>query len=464
MGNNMRLDDEILRAVRHQAASDTETRKTPEEIDNISKKVKEALENKTYNFSNSKSIVLKQNGKKRFVKQFPDIYSAESVLCQYIKNILDRTFKVKYPNRNKSVRMLFDVITAIKQMSDFTIFKFDFKDYFNSVSTMYVFEKFLKAKLTDRPEIALIENFAKNTRYAYAGFSTSNVIAEIIAKQFDDAVKQALSTKGVLFYERYIDDSIIVFNEHIEEPECLEILQQALKVIFFDDAVFALPKCKTRLNPNKFCYISKRTLVSAPIPIDYLGYEFRFSCDREGKTLVKYGITNAKRKKYNERIDKLISYYSDVNHPDFGNLELLRHRIAAFTSRTVYRNKRFRSDIWKAKGFILNYGELRYLLNTSLIEADTEKFLKDMVNDACVRAGIPLPYFIAGPRADNGYNLFENMKKNKTLMFVNHIGYDYRALVKLCKKIGIDDTDKKGVKRGYGTLVRDYLIETKVGY
>ena len=69
----MRLDDEILRAVRHQAAIDTETRKTAEEIDSISKMVKEALENKTYDFTKSKSIVLNQNGKKRFVKQFPDI-------------------------------------------------------------------------------------------------------------------------------------------------------------------------------------------------------------------------------------------------------------------------------------------------------------------------------------------------------------------------------------------------------
>jgi len=93
----MRLDDGILRAVRHQAASDTQTKKTAEEIDVISKVVKETVENTTYDFSKAKPIILNQGGKKRFVKQFPDIYSAESVLCQYIKQILDRIFKVKYP-------------------------------------------------------------------------------------------------------------------------------------------------------------------------------------------------------------------------------------------------------------------------------------------------------------------------------------------------------------------------------
>jgi hypothetical protein len=64
----------------------------------------------------------------------------------------------------------------------------------------------------------------------------------------------------------------------------------------------------------------------------------------------------------------------------------------------------------------------------------------------------------------SGYNLFDNMKRNKTLLLVKHIGYDYQALVKLCDSIGINGTDSKGVKRGYGTLVRDYLIKTKVGY
>ena len=462
--NNMRLNDGILRAVKHQAANDIQTKKTAEEIENISKTVKVAVEKTTYDFSKSKSIVLNQNGKNRFVKQFPGLYSAESVLCQYIKQILDRTFKVKYPNRNKSIRMLFDVLTAVKQMSDFTIFKFDFKDYFNSVSTVYVFNKFLKAELTDKFEIALIENFAENTKFAYAGFSTSNVIAEIIAKRFDDAVKQAFSTKGVLFFERYIDDGIIVFNEYIEKSECETVLQHSLENIFFDYAIFNLPKCRTRLNQSKFCYISKRILGSTPVSIDYLGYEFCFSLEKNRKTRVEYGITNAKRDKYNKRIDDLISCYLDSKHPDYANLELLRHRIAAFTSRTVYRTKRFRSEVWKVKGFISNYGELRYLLNTLLLEKNTEIFLKNMINDAFVRASTTLPYFIVGSQNKAGYSLFENMKKNKTLLLVADIGYDYQALIKLCNKIGINGIDKNGAKRGYGTLVREYLIKTKVGY
>ena len=56
------------------------------------------------------------------------------------------------------------------------------------------------------------------------------------------------------------------------------------------------------------------------------------------------------------------------------------------------------------------------------------------------------------------------MKRNKTILLVDNIGYDYSSLKNLCKQIDISDTDAYGKKRGYGTLVRDYLIKVKVGY
>ena len=459
----MQFEKEIERSVRHQAASDTKTTKSPEDIELITTTVKNSLTNSNYDFSNFNSIVLNQNGKKRFVKLYSDLYSPESVLCQCIKQILDRTFKVKYPNRNKTVKSLFEVLSAVTQMSDFTIVKFDFKDYFNSVSAIYVFEKFLKAKLFDRFETELIKDFAYKTKYTYAGFNTSNAMAEIAAKHFDDSIKQTFFSKGVLFFERYIDDSILVINEHIEENEIKDILHEILLFVFHDDKINAEVKCKTSFNNNKFQYISRRTISGTPTSVDYLGYEFLFSLDRN-QINIKYGITQAKRNKYNKRIDKLICCYTDPHNSDYNNLELLRHRIAAFTSREVYLNKRFRSNVWKVKGFISNYGELRYLLETNLIHTDTETFLKNMVEDAFKRAGIAKPYFLAGAKAVSGYNIFENMQINKTILLVDHIGYDYNSLVKLCSKVGINNFDSNGKRRGYGTLVRTYLIEVKVGY
>lgn len=460
----MQIEKEIERAIRHQAASDTLTTKTKEELDVIAISVKNALDNTQYDFSNASPIVLKKTTSKRFVKSYKDLYSTESVLCQCIKQILDRVFKIKYPNRNKTIKSLFGVLSAVKQMSDFTVVKFDFKDYFNSVSAMYVFKKFLEPNLLDRFEIDLIKDFVSKTKYTYAGFSTSNVMAEIIAKEFDDAIRRTFASRGMLYFERYIDDSVLILNKYVKDDEIKSMLQDALVSVFHDNTIVTDIKCKTKFNTHKFRYVSRRCISSTPETIDYLGYEFWFSRKPKNKIVINYGITEAKRNKYNDRIDKLISCYADPSNVDCNNLELLRHRIAAFTSREVYLSKHFNSNVWKVKGFISNYGELRYLLGTNLIHADTEEFLKKMVEEAFVRSSIPILYFLSGAKSTSGYSLFENMKVNRTIVLVEHIGYDYNSLVKLCNEVGISNIDVTGKHRGYGTLVRDYLIKVKAGY
>lgn len=461
----MSIEKEIERAVKRTIALDKDTPpKSAAEQEQIISDIKDALNNSTFNFENSKSLMLNQSGKKRLVKQYDNLYSPENILCQSIKQILDRAFKIKYPNRNKTTRTLFSVLSAAIQMSDFTIVKFDFKDYFNSVSSIYVFEKYLKYNILDRHEIDLIKAFVYSTKYAYAGLCTSNAIAEIIAGYFDEAVKQMFFSNGIIYYERYIDDSILILNEHMEETEVKEKLETVLLNIFHDETIKA-PKCHTKFNKKKFKYISRRKILKGGCSVDFLGYEFWLSANGKAKIEIKYGITDDKRKKYEDRIDKLISSYTDPSSPDYNKMELLRHRIAAFSSREVYMTKHFRSNIWRVKGFISNYGELRYFLDTGLIETNTEQYLKNMIDDAFDRAKIDKPYFLmGGAKLNCGYNLYGNMKANKTILLVDRIGYDYKSLVALCKQVGINSTDANGKRRGYGTLVRDYLIKIRVGY
>lgn len=161
----MSIEKEIERAVKRTIALDKDTPyKSAAEQEKIISDIKSAFNDATFHFENSKSLMLNQSGKKRLVKQYDNLYSPENILCQSIKQILDRAFKIKYPNRNKTTRTLFSVLSAAIQMSDFTIVKFDFKDYFNSVSSIYVFEKYLKYNILDRHEIDLIKAFAYSTK------------------------------------------------------------------------------------------------------------------------------------------------------------------------------------------------------------------------------------------------------------------------------------------------------------
>lgn len=470
---NMIIEKEIERAVKRIAALDTSAnKKSADELNRLIAQAKSEATDLTCNFSDTSSLIIRKAGKKRFVKRYDDLYSCENILSQCIKQILDRSFKIRYPNRAKMIRELFDIMNATIKMSNFTVLKFDFKNYFNSLSATYLFEKFIKSNILDRFQLSLIEDYTRKTKYAYAGLPSSNAMAEIAGATFDHTVRQVFQNSGLIYYARYIDDCVLILNNHTEQVELQKLLDQILSDIFYDTAIKSGKKCKTKYNASKFSYISKQQLLAPSSTanssvFDFLGYEFTLYCSnsspKDRKVQIMYGITSAKQQKYNTRIDKLIKEYAD--DPSHENLELLRHRIAAFTSREVYLIKRFRSNVWRVKGFIANYGELRYFVDTPQIESKTKHFLAHMVTDAFSRAGIQVPYFLKPTQqATSGYNLLDNLKSNKSLVFVEHIGYDYRALVRLCEQIGIQTTDVNGKRRGYDTLVKEYLIKVKAGY
>ena len=476
------IEAEIKRAVKKIVACDTDTYKNNSEISQLTKEILEKTLNLDTNvdFRKFERFVLSQGNKKRIVVKYPDLDSAENVLCQCIKQILDKAFHVKYPNRNKIARELFDVMAAIVKMSDFTIVRFDFKNFFNSISTNYVYEKIIKNKISDRLEQELIEKFSLETEYAYAGLSTSNVIAEIIALQFDEFLQKQLWNKGLIFYERYIDDGIIILNQHYEEKGIVSVLDTAVKEIFRNQSIGLDKKCKTcktSLNRKKFSYIARREIGEHEKMFDFLGYNFTFHSESNGKMngsldiSVQYGMTLEKREKYKKRVKKLIREYKNSDDEEKKKLELLRHQIAAFTRRTVYLTKKSNTYIWKVKGFISNYGELRDYLETDHVDKATTTFLKTMVEEAFKEEKMALPYFMNHEKNKKakkeefcGYNLYDNMKRNRTLLLVQHIGYNAKSLRALCKQIDILPTDCHKKWRDYDKLVREYLIKVKVGY
>lgn len=460
----MQLEKEITRAVKHLAATDTQSSLSSEEQSQIASRVINDVVAGVHDFENTEIIVLKQGSKKRLAKRFTDRFSTENVLCQCIKQVLDNDFRVKYPNRNKISRSLFDILSAVIQMTDFTIVRFDFKDYFNSISSEYAYKKIIANKISDRIMREIISDYCTKTKFAYAGLPTSNAIAEIIASEFDALVKQEFGELGVIFYSRYIDDSVLILNKHVDERIIRMKLDGILDAVFGDKNINSKKRCKTKFNRSKYSFISRRTLMTTPVSFDFLGYEFWLNTSSSGKPKIQYGITLEKRLKYRKRLEQIIKLYTDHSSPDYQNTELLRHRVVAFTSREVYQSTKNKTSVWKAKGFISNYGELRFLLGTKYLHPDTDTYLKTMIKDVFLQAGLMPGFIVDSDKLDSGYNLYHNMKKNKTLLLVDGIGYDYKSLVNLCSQIGISNIEASGKKRTYSSLVRDYLIKIKVGY
>lgn len=262
-------------------------------------------------------------------------------------------------------------------------------------------------------------------------------------------------------YKRYIDDGIMILNRYVEQNDCLEIVNDVIKEVFLSPQDSKLSPCKTALNLSKVRYIAGRCLaVGGPSEaFDFLGYEFELkkilTRQQKQKTEFRYGITQAKIDKYTQKIEDIVKEYVLSPQKD---IELLRHRIKAFTHRSVYQISRYKSIVWKNKGFIANYCELRFRMN-SLTKA-TEDFLKNAVINAFTNQGVPIPYFLKGNRDESIYSLYNNMQNYRTLLFVELIGINHGTLKEMCRQIGIDVSGNKG----YDGLVRDYLIKVKVGH
>lgn len=431
-------------------------RKTATTINSIIESVTNSYNSKSFNFSTFADIRLNQGEKKRNIKMYSN-FSCEEILCIYLKRLLDRKFRIKYPNRNSFMHSLFDISNALRDMNDFTIYRFDFKNFFNSVSSMYVFKKYIKVSTLERYQIDLMEDFVNSTRYAYAGLNTSNIFCEIIAKHFDESLTLKLMDAGVIYYRRYIDDGIIIFNQFISSDYCSAIIEEAIQDVFYDTSIICKPRCRVKLNSEKEEHITKRELnfSNDQLEFNFLGYQFVMKNTPKGKTDFKYGISPNKIKKYTKKIDNLIRSYKSDKKAD---IVLLRHQIKAFSSRTVYRITKYKTVIFRTKGFISNYSELRY--RTSSLTPETKTFLDNVIVDAFDNNGISLPYFMKAKQKESTYNLFNNMEKYRTLLFVEEIGISAPTLEKMCKQIGITvDGTKK-----YDGLVSDYLIKVKVGH
>lgn len=456
----MNIEKEIQRIAEYQnALLCLHERKSEQAIKDAVDAAVAAYENETYNFAGYSRLILHQDGKQRRVIMYSP-FSSEALLCIYLKRVLDRKFHVSYPNRNAFVRSLFDAMCALGDMSDYTIFKFDFKDFFNSISSVFVYKKYIQGAGLERYQIKVLESFVFSTKYAYAGLNTSNIICEIIAKQFDELLLQKITQYGIIFYKRYIDDGILIFNRYISKSDCLDIINKVIFDVFYELSYASDPQCKTSLNTNKTKYIARRDLsVDSPAQeFDFLGYEFVLKVslhnDKE-KTDFQYGMTQEKIDKYTKRINAFVKDYAMSPQKD---MELLRHQIKAFTHRTVYRINKYKSVIWKSKGLISNYCELRYRMDA--LTPKTERFLKRAVFKAFSENGVAVPYFLRGKYDESIYSLYNNMKNYRSLLFVELIGINKATLEKMCEQIGIDVAAKKE----YDGLVRDYLIKVKVGH
>lgn len=400
------------------------------------------IRNKQLDFkTNLEKGIIKQQKKSRLIYKVNSIN--EEIALKYLKTKLDIVLNIKYANRNSIMRELFPIIENIVSLGDFTIFKFDFKHFFESVEARKVFDEYVENTNLRRYEKDLLKQLTELYKYCFSGLPTSNAFIEIISRRFDQVLKSKFGDEGLCFYARYVDDGILVFNEFIDKTYIQEMLDDSIK------EVFNMPSVK--LNTDKTCYLTKYT---GDQNFNYLGYQFQKN-EQRNKVNFLFGIADSKIKKYQNKLDCIIKQYIKDD-----NIELFRHRILYYISRTVFytnTNSRY-SELgkWDVSGIIENYGLLRkYVADSNKLIKTTKVFLFNEVSDQCSRAKLidkKNPYFLRG-KGKEVYSIAYGLEKNKTIIFHPNIGWSTQYLKEQIKRL---DPEIDLRKKSYRELSKIY--------
>lgn len=183
--------------------------------------------------------------------------SAESVIILNIKNHIQKNFNLHFKSRNDLILMLFDNLHIVKNLSNWTIVRFDFKKYFYSISALYVYEKFISSSnLSRQTKYYLKMMFGKNNMYCVPGNPISNYLVEMISQKFDEEMMSTFSKLGILYYARYVDDGIIILKEHVSKNYTKKIINLAISKTFKDKQIKNWNQNKVSLNMKKFKVIN----------------------------------------------------------------------------------------------------------------------------------------------------------------------------------------------------------------
>lgn len=274
----------------------------------------------------------------------------------------------------------------------------------------------------------------------------------IVCKDFDIVLKARLSEYGVFFYERYVDDMLIMFNNYISENRIKNIIRETIIEVF--------GSCPVRLSssPGKFSYISRRNLVPSQ-NFNFLGYEFFIlkTVNGRGDEIIdfEYGIAEKKRTKYSNMIERAF-----INYKLTGNDEVFRQQLKIFSSRVVIARQILGSNFdWLTKGVIANYNELQNVCD--YLNVDTKTFLSDLFYQLLRKYDIKRPYFLPKRTSNEEsiYNLYSNMKRNRSLLFEESIGVPQEVVLEWIHKI---DPFYSAYGKDYYRIVVEYLEMIKI--
>lgn len=353
------------------------------------------------------------------------ISKTQIIKLDYYKILINKYGTISFPNRSSVINELINIIPALHNFHRYTIYKFDIESFFYSVDALKSIKEIDRTLDLQYHEKNFLEKYAKEHKNLIPGLGIHNSMIEILGKKFDMRIREVFK-ENCIFYARYVDDGIIIFDEIFDEKFINKVVSNLLADTFGK---------RTRLNINKTkCYLCKDRVIK----MEYLGYQF----NKGQNNHFSFGIATSKLSKYKKKLESYI-----IDYRNTGDLNKLEFKLETFYKRIVFYGARKNDNFprWQVRGLSDTYKELKRFMQGndpySKITKDTENLLKKEISIIFSRLKIDIPPSIKN-KIDNDF-YFANFKNNRAILLHPKLGWDYQKLKECLEKIHQKNTSNK---------------------
>ena len=240
------------------------------------------LNNDTFKFSSLK----KTNAHGKVQYSLSDL--RDFLVAKLVNHELIKAYEIKLVDRDNISKQ---IAVFLQEKVDFTVYKFDVKDFYESINVQEIISKIKTDQLIPMQSIRLITDLFIDKESIPRGLPLSSTLSEIFMQDIDDKISNLL---GVYHYIRYVDDMILF----VHDKECMraDYIKENVKSI--------LEGKKLYLNDEKYNKIEIRKkdnsakIDSPPKILEYLGYKFTRTKDQLNIKIADKKISRFKRRIY----------------------------------------------------------------------------------------------------------------------------------------------------------------------
>ncbi len=390
-------------------------------------------------------------GKKRSVAYFGDKFCLEYYLVKYfVQNISDMQNK-GLANMKVPTQKILNYLDNSINSHNFTIIRFDFKNYYNNLSSEYIYDKFIKCFKLKNTERYFLEQYVKQVPYCFAGLSTSNYFAEIMDSYLEEQLENEFNKIGNAVCFHYGDDFNIFINKKLKKDFSLNLILSIIQKIFHDKNIASniFNKEKIHTEGDKFTILTNDDM---PITFNFLGYEYQIF-KNNNKIDYNYGVIDYTINKYKQNLKEVISQYKN-------NVEAQRIVVIMQTHKISYPNPSLYND---DKNISPRFNEQIKCLKfkPDKLNEKTKYFLKNVIFDTYKELNLNLPYFLKDKNENCKYNLYNNLIKGKFLFFKQIGGINKQQLIKMSSPF---DINKNLNDLSYNEIAVYLAQKTKINY